>query len=138
MTELQVMEQVTEATSTVDEAKGRGRKRSKKVVERDGVYRRGDRGGFWISWIDATGKRRMRKTDAETRAQARQIRASELLKVEQAKVLGFTPPGEEKFEDITEKYLIHQQPRLTQAAYDRTDGVINNHLLPAFKGAQLA
>jgi hypothetical protein len=86
---------------------------------RDGIYQRNDRGGLWISWTDAQGRRRFRKTDAQNITQARQIRAAELLRVEQAKVLGFSPPGEESFETIARRYLVHQRVRLSKASYLR-------------------
>jgi hypothetical protein len=33
--------------------------------KRDGVYQSKDRPGWWISWTDAQGRRRYRKTDAQ-------------------------------------------------------------------------
>ena len=86
---------------------------------RDGIYQRNDRGGFWISWTDAQGRRRFRKTDAQNITQARQIRAAELLRVEQAKVLGFSPPGEDNFETVARRYLVHQKVRLSNSSYLR-------------------
>ena len=38
----------------------------------DGVYTRPDREGYWISWNDAQGRRRYRKTNAQTLTQALQ------------------------------------------------------------------
>lgn len=89
-----------------------------KQLQRDGIYTRKDRPGYWISWIDAQGRRRYRKTKAQTFAQAKSIRAAELVKVEQSKVLGFSPPGEETFEEVSARYLAHQKVRLTTEAYD--------------------
>jgi len=59
----------------------------KSVQARDGVYERQDRPGFWISWTDAQGRRHYRKTDAQNITQAKKIRAAELLRVEQARML---------------------------------------------------
>ena len=59
----------------------------------DGVFTRKDRPGFWISWFDAQGRRRYRKTNAQSLTQARAARAGELVRVEQARLLGFLPPG---------------------------------------------
>jgi len=39
--------------------------------KRDGVYQRKDRLGWWISWTDAQGRRRCRKTDAANITQAK-------------------------------------------------------------------
>lgn len=100
----------------------------------DGVYKRKDREGYWISWIDAQGRRRSRKTDAQTIAQAKSIRAAELIKVEHSKVLGFSPPGEETFQEVTVRFLLHQKARLTVSAYEREKGIIEKHLCPFFVG----
>lgn len=99
---------------------------------RDGVYRRKDRSGFWISWTDAQGRRRFRKTDATNITQAKQIRSAEKMRVEQAKALGFAPPGEETFAEVAKRFLKHQKARLTAKAYQREEGIINLHLIPFF------
>ena len=100
---------------------------------KDGVYTRKDRKGYWISWADAQGRRRYRKTNAKSLAHARHILAAERIRVEQTKVIGFTPPGEEMFEEIATKFLAHQKARLTPKAYERDSGVVENHLKPFFK-----
>jgi len=87
--------------------------------KRDGVYQRKDRPGWWISWTDAQGRRRCRKTDAANITQAKQIRSAELLRAEQAKMLGHNPPGAETFEDIAERYLKYQKARLAPMSYVR-------------------
>jgi hypothetical protein len=71
----------------------------KSPQKRDGVYARKDRKGLWISWTDAQGRRRRRKTDAQNITQAKQILAAELLRVEQARILGHNPPGKETFKE---------------------------------------
>ena len=98
----------------------------------DGVYTRGDREGYWISWIDAQGRRRFRKTNAQSLTQARTARASELVRVEQAKLLGFAPPGRDSFEDLAARYLSYQKARLTAKAYEREKGIVGNRLKPFF------
>jgi integrase len=102
--------------------------------QRDGIYARTDRKGYWISWTDAQGKRRRRKTDAETKHQARRALSAELVKVEQAKTLGFTPPGKDSFAEIAERFLAYQKARLTAKAYERESGIVENHLKSFFKG----
>jgi integrase len=100
----------------------------------DGVYTRKGRSGFFISWIDASGKRRQRKVNAATLTQARNALAGERLRVEQARMLGFNPPGEETFSDVSARYLTHQKARLSLKAYDRTRGVVEGSLSTAFAG----
>lgn len=99
---------------------------------RDGVYVR--RGENWISWTDAQGRRRRRKTNTKSIEQARAARAAELRRVEQAKVLGFTPPGAETFEQVSARFLAHQKARLTAKAYERERGIVNSGLGKFFRG----
>src|SRR5258708_3193956 len=98
----------------------------------DGVYTRGDRNGYWISWTDAQGRRRYRKTHAKTLQQPRPLRAAELERAEQAKALGFAPAGEETFAVIATRFLGYQQARLTPKAYQREKGIIEGRLCPFF------
>ncbi|HEY7184170.1 MAG TPA: tyrosine-type recombinase/integrase [Blastocatellia bacterium] len=89
--------------------------------KRDGCYERPDRGGWWISWTDAQGRRRQRKTDAQNITQAKAIRAAEMLRVEQAKMLGHAPPGAETFKEVADRYLKHQKARLAPSSYAREE-----------------
>ncbi len=98
----------------------------------DGVYRRPDRDGYWITWIDAQGRRRRRKTNVKTLFQARAARAAELQKVERAKALGFMPPGEETFAAVATRFLSHQRARLTTRAYEREKGIVEGRLTKFF------
>lgn len=100
----------------------------------DGVYTRKDRPGYWISWIDAQGRRKYRRTDAQSLTQARTARAGELVRVEQARLLGFLPPGEDSFADVAKRYLTYQKARLTPKACEREKGIVEQHLVPFFPG----
>jgi integrase len=102
----------------------------KRAGKRDGVYQRN--GSYWISWTDASGRRRRERTHAVTAKQAKLYRDAKLNRIEQAFVLGFTPPTEETFEQVAEKFLRYQKGRLTPAAYEREQGIVNQHLIPAF------
>ena len=106
----------------------------KSSAARDGIYERKDRTGFWISWNDAQGRRRYRKTDGQNITQARQIRAAELLRVEQARVLGFCPPGDDDFDAVAKRYLAHQKARVSCESYLREKVSIDAHLRPFFRG----
>jgi integrase len=96
--------------------------------KKDGVFTRKDRDGYWISWTDAQGKRRYRRSHAETLAQARSMRSAELLKAEQSKTLGFCPPGDEKFAEVATRFLQHQKARLSEKAYVRESGIVKDRL----------
>jgi hypothetical protein len=65
------------------------------------VYQRKDRPGWWISWTDAQGRRRCRKTDPQNITQVKQIRAAEWPRVEQARILGRNPPGDDTFGEVS-------------------------------------
>jgi hypothetical protein len=54
--------------------------------------------------------------------------------VEQAKALGFAPPGLETFSEVGKRFLAHQKARLTGKAYEREKGIINKHLIGFFTG----
>jgi hypothetical protein len=101
---------------------------AKKIEKRDGVYTRKDRKGLWISWTDAQGRRRQRKTDAPNITIAKQILSAELLRVEQAKMLGHMPPGEETFKEVADRYLKYQKARLKPTSYKREEIVRRVHL----------
>jgi integrase len=103
---------------------------------RDGVFVR--KGDFYISYIDGKGRRVQRKTNAPTLAQARTLRAAEVLKVEEGRVLGYTPPSELPFLEVMPRYLKHQKARLTAAAYERTEGIVETHLKDSFGQVRLA
>jgi integrase len=101
----------------------------------DGIYTRKDRDGYWMHWTDAQGRRRWRKLNVRTLQQARTARAAELVRVEQAKCLGFAPPGEDCFSDVAKRFLAHQKARLTAKAYQRESGIVNEHLSKFFTGS---
>ena len=87
-----------------------------------------------MHWTDAQGRRRWRKLKVRTLQQARTARAAELVRVEQAKALGFAPPGEDSFKDVAKRFLAHQKVRLTVKAYERENGIVNEHLCKFFTG----
>ena len=106
----------------------------KKGQPRDGVYTRKDRVGFWMSYVDAQGRRKQKKIDAANITIAKQIRAAELQKIEHAKALGFTPAGNEQFSELAKRFLEYQKPRLSAASFIRETGIVNKQLTPFFKG----
>lgn len=110
-----------------------------KVKDRDGIYQRKDRPGWWASWIDASGKRRQRKLEAHTLQQARALLNAEKARVEKTVTLGYAPPSAETFGAVAKRFLKHQKARLTPAAYVREDGIMEKHLKPFFgEGLRLA
>ena len=108
-----------------------------KTKDRDGIYQRKDRPGFWASWIDASGKRRQRKLEAHTLTQARDLLSAEKARVEKMATLGYAPPTKESFASLLPRYLKHQKPRLSERSYERTDGIVEKQLRPAFGAVRL-
>jgi Phage integrase, N-terminal SAM-like domain len=100
--------------------------------DRDGVFTRNDRSGFWASWIDASGKRRKRKLEAHTLQQARTLLSAEKARVEKSVTLGYAPPSAESFESVARRFLRHQKARLTPRAYKREEGILDAHLARFF------
>jgi integrase len=100
-----------------------------KQRKRDGLYWRKDRRAWWVSYIDASG-RRVRKPapDAENHDEAETFRADARREVRQRANL---KPGEvlvskDSFAAIADKYLAYQKPRLTPKSYQRETGIVDD------------
>jgi integrase len=100
----------------------------------DGIYTRKDRPGYFISYKDAEGRRRRRKVAAPNRKKAGDLRSGYVSRSEQEKAYGVRPPGPETFEEVAEKYLVHQKPRISAANFERERGIVEDHLKPFFAG----
>jgi len=105
-----------------------------KQRKRDGVYWRKDRRLYWISFVDARG-RRQRKPGAQSWEEARQVLAETLARVKEEASL---KPGEvlacrNSFADVADRFLAYQKPRLTLRAYRREEGIAA-HLKAFFTG----
>lgn len=108
-------------------------RKGKTAKDRDGIYTRPDRDGFWMSYVDANGNRRQKQIKALTATDAKKIRAATVARVEKMQVLGVAEAEAMSFEDVTERYLTYQKPRITPQSYERTKSIIKNHLLRFFK-----
>jgi integrase len=100
----------------------------------DGIFRRKDREGYFLSWVDAQGGRRKRKAKGLTLGEARADLEVEHVRVRKARELGFTPAGKDSFAEIATRYLSHQKVRLTPKEYERQQLIVENHLKPFFTG----
>jgi integrase len=119
----------------------------KRPRDRDGIYTRPDRPGFWGSWTDSSGRRRRKMFKAPTLTQARALLAAEKANAEKALTLGYTPPGKDSFSEFAEEFLKYQKKRiapqvakgkLSQQEYIRQEGIVEQHLKPFFGEAKLA
>jgi integrase len=105
-----------------------------KQRKRDGIYWRKDRRMYWISYVDAKGKRQ-RKPGAESWEEARQCLTEALGRAkEEAKLKpGELPECRDSFADVANKFLAYQKPRLTPKSYTREAGIVA-HLKAFFPG----
>jgi integrase len=110
----------------------------KKPRDRDGIYTRPDRPGFWGSWIDSSGRRRRRMFKAHTLTQARALLAAEKARVEKALTLGYVPPTKDTFAQVAARYLKHQKARVKEAEFVRQQGIVNKYLNPFFGALKIA
>jgi len=100
----------------------------------DGIFRRKDCNGYWLSWVDAQGERHKRKAKGQTLGEARSELEAERVRTRKAIELGFTPPGKDTFAELAVRYLKHQTPRLTESEYVRQEGIVEKLLKPFFTG----
>ncbi len=99
-----------------------GREKTRAV--RNGVFERNDRKGFWISYIDASGKRRKEKVAAHTPTQAANILSAVKTRIEQNKALGVTAATDITTEDLFVRYKRHQRTKLRATTFERLNGIL--------------
>jgi integrase len=107
-------------------------KQQKRSRDRDGIFTRRGKPGFYTSYIDANGRRRQKRIYATTKADAKAIRGGILARVEKMKVLGVAEAEDTSFEAVANRYLKHQRPRVSDGAYERIEGILTKKLQPAF------
>jgi integrase len=114
---------------------------------RDGVYTRKNRTGFWGSWVDVQGRRVQRKFAVHTVEQARAALAAEKFKVEEHKKFGRPLPSEDFFTAFAAEFVRYQERRIapqvvkgkiSQAEYVRQKGIVEAKLIPYFGKMKLA
>lgn len=96
-----------------------------KAKERDGVYYRKDRKGWWVSYMDATGERIRKKVAAYTRQQAMEALRRIKTKEEIAETLGVRPASDITTEALFERYKRHQKARIRATTYERLGGILD-------------
>jgi integrase len=96
-----------------------------KAKERDGVYYRKDRSCWYVSYIDAQGKRVRQKVEAYTRQQAMDALRRIKTKEEIARTLGVRPASDITIEALFERYKRHQKARIRPTTYERLGGILD-------------
>jgi len=95
-----------------------------KIRERDGVYQRKDRPGWWVSFVDAQGVRSRKKVEANTRPQALVTLAAIKTKVQREFVLGVREESDISTENLLERYDRYQKARLRPTSHHRTEKIL--------------
>lgn len=95
-----------------------------RAKQRDGVFQRKDRAGWWVSYVDGSGKRRKEKVVASTRTQALNALHAIKTREERDRILGVKSASEITTAALMERYKRHQKSRLRATTFARLDGVI--------------
>jgi integrase len=77
-------------------------------MKRDGVFQRLDCEGWYVSYVDADGKRRKQRVQAHTRTQARDVLAAIKTKVQKERILGVKEQSDISTKDLFDRYERHQ------------------------------
>lgn len=98
----------------------------------DGIRKRRDRGGAWyLSWVDASGKRHRKRALRQSFLGARDELEREREKTREEKETGYRPMT---FTEAAREYLDRQKPILTPKEYERQASILEQHLRPFFAG----
>lgn len=95
-----------------------------KAKERDGVFQRKDRSGWWVSYVDASGKRKKEKVTAFTRTQAMTALAQIKTRIERESILGVKSASEITTADLLKRFKAHQKAHLRPTTFVRLDGIL--------------
>ncbi len=95
-----------------------------KAKERDGVFQRTDRSGWWVSYVDASGRRKKEKVTAHTRTQAMTALSQIKTRVERERILGVTPASEITTADLLARFKTYQKAHLRSTTFVRLDGIL--------------
>jgi integrase len=96
-----------------------------KAKERDGVFQRKDRSGWWVSYVDASGKRKKEKVTAFTRTQAMTALSAIKTRIERDSILGVKSVSEITTADLLKRFKAYQKAHLRPTTFVRLDGILN-------------
>jgi integrase len=95
-----------------------------RAKERDGVFQRKDRSGWWVSYVDASGKRKKEKVTAHTRTQAMTALSQIKTRIERESILGVKSASEITTADLLKRFKTHQKAHLRPTTFVRLDGIL--------------
>jgi integrase len=103
---------------------------------RNGVYRQPGWPGYYISYKDDAGRYdQIAGAQTECEETRRLVR---MICAEVVRQFGITPPTDDLFEVVAQRYLDYQQMRLSTTDYKRTEGIIKLHVKPRFDERKFA
>jgi len=88
------------------------------------VFQRKDRSGWWVSYVDASGKRKKKRVTAHTRTQAMTALSQIKTRVEQERILGVKYVSEISTADLFKRFKAHQKAHLRPTTFARLDGIL--------------
>jgi integrase len=91
---------------------------------RDGVYKRTDRPGWGVTYIDSSGSRVRRKCAAQTRSQAMTLLSRIMTQEERKRAQSSRPVCEIPPATLLERFMRHQKTRLRPTTYERLGGTL--------------
>jgi integrase len=95
-----------------------------------GVFKR--TGNYWIDYYDADG-RRHRKMIGPQKTVAQIALKDVKVKIAKGEYLGIYEEKKTMFKDFAGKYLKMIEPNVSPTSLERFEGIVNNHLVPAFQ-----
>jgi len=95
-----------------------------KAKERDGVFQRTDRSGWWVSYVNADGKRKKEKVTAFTRTQAMTALSQIKTRIERDSILGVKSASEITTADLLKRFKAYQKAQLRPTTFVRLDGIL--------------
>jgi len=95
-----------------------------RAKERDGVFQRKDRSGWWVSYVDSSGKRKKEKVTASTRTQAMMALGHIKTRIERDSILGVRSVSEITTADLFKRFRTHQKTHLRPTTFARLEGIL--------------
>jgi integrase len=96
-----------------------------KRKDRDGVFQRKDRQGWWVSYINRDGMRQRQKVEAHTRAQAVAVLGLIKARAEKERELNIRPDDGISTAELMAKYKRYQRTHTKPTTFSRLEGMLD-------------
>jgi len=94
-----------------------------------GVFKR--EGNYWIDYYDADGRRHRKKIGPQKKV-AKYVLKDVQVKIAKGEYLGIYEEKKTPFKVFAKQYLKMIAPNVSPSSFERFEGIVNNHLVPAF------